>query len=179
MSTQVWSEPVQGRVIVGEPGTTREHRSWFFRNLRGIDRLGVADDSAPGRSEVDWQAVDRAVQEGLARLTVRVAGAIPTLSWKSNSYNARFIALCSYRIFERLDGGDFDPIYAGMTFVLEDGKVRISGDISGEETGHIYFDQGCERLVSGDHQSVLLAAMEVAGLLSDQAQAVIEAVTTR
>jgi hypothetical protein len=178
MSNLALSESVEECAILGARGLLTEHRPYFVRSVRGIDRLATIDDRVSGRSEIDWDIINRAIQEKLSQLTERVTHSIPNLMWKSGSHSARCIALSSYRIYDQLDGDDFDPVYAGITIVEGDGVVRISGDISGEETGHIYFDQGCEFFVAPDFGSVLAAAAEVASRISAQEQIVIQAIRT-
>jgi hypothetical protein len=170
------SEPVQECALRDERGFSMEHRPYFVRSSRGIERLATIEDRLLSRSGIDWEIVDEAIQEKLSRLTERVMQLLPNLVWRAGSHSARHISLSSYRIFDRLDGDDFDPVYAGITIVEVNGMMRIAGDISGEETGRIYFDRGCELLVSPDNGSVIAAAIEVVSRISEQEKIVIEAI---
>ena len=178
MNNSTSSEIVGEFAIRGEQWSAAEHRSYFARNSRGIDRLAALDDQVPNRSGIDWDIIDLVIQEKLSTLTERVGRLIPNLVWRSGSHRARHIALSSYRIYDHLGGEDTDPIYAGVTIVEEDGTVRISGDISGEESGRIYFDQDCEIWAFRSHALVLAAAVEVAGRLSEQPQILSRAIRT-
>jgi hypothetical protein len=176
MSNSAWSETVEECEIHGVRGLTTEHRPYFVRSVRGIDRLALLEDRVLGRSEIDWDIINKAIQENLSRLTERVTRLIPNLEWRSGSHRARNILLSSYRIYDHLYGDDYDPVYAGITIIENDGFVRVSGDISGDETGQIFFDQGCELSVAPDLGSVLAASVEVSTRISAQEQIVAQAI---
>ena len=176
MNKSISSEIVGEFTLSGERSLASESRPYFASNARGIERLVAVDDQTPGRPEIDWEAIHQVIEEKLASLTRRVADLIPHLTWRAGSYRARHVALSCYRTFGHLDGNDLDPVYAGLTIVEEDGRLRVSGDISGEESGRIFFDRDCERLVADDHSSLLAAVVDVAGRISEQQEVVSRAI---
>jgi hypothetical protein len=64
----------------------------------------------------------------------------------------------------------------GITITEQEGSIRVSGDISGEESGRIDFDEGCELFLPPDFESVLAGAIKVADRLSSQEQILIHAI---
>jgi hypothetical protein len=176
MSNPVVVESVEERHLHGVVGNATEFRAYFVRSFADLGRLATIEDWNLERSEIDWEMINSVVQEKLSRLTDQIVLLIPNLVWKSGSHRARHILLSSYRLFYRLDGDDFDPVYAGISFFEEDGNIRVSGDLSGSESGRVYFDQGCDLSVAAGSEFVLAAADEVAGRLLDQEKIVIQAI---
>ena len=176
MSDLTPTEPVKEDTIRGERGLPTQNQTDFASSDRGIDTLAMIEGDSPARSSIDWDLIDRAIQERLSQLTGRLLRGIPNLVSKSGSHRARHILLSSYKIYKRLDGDDHDSVYAGLTIVKEAGAVRISGDISGEESGHIYFDQGCELMATLELESVLATAIEVSSRISAQDKIVVQAI---
>ena len=106
------------------------------------------------RHKLDWDSIHRAVQEILETLTGWVFARAPATGWKLGRSSARAFPLFSYRVFYRLDGNDYDPVIVGVTVSLEGSIARVSGDISGDESGRVYFDKGCNLEVPS-HQRYL------------------------
>ena len=65
-----------------------------------------------------------------------------------------------------------------MTVTVDEPVVRISGDISGDETGEIYFDEGCTVEVPCTNDAVRIGAREVAERLAAQ-RVVLDAIRHR
>jgi hypothetical protein len=171
-------ETVSDFAIVGPDGFIMENRPIFMQSDAGIARLGSLVKPLEGL-EIDWDRVDQVAQAAFSGLTQRVLASQPGLEWKAKSYQSKFIKLATYRIFNRADRDDFDPIYVGITLHEVGSGIRISGDISGDETGHVYFDRGCDRIVEIRGSAVLDAVREIAGRLAMQDRIVAEAVRTR
>ena len=178
MNLQGVTDTVVDRAIGGAETVLVEHPRWFSRGAGPVARLDVDDQPSDDR-DIDWAGIDRAVQAALAGLVKRLRARIPGLKWKVHSYRSTFIKLASYAIFYHADGDDFDPIYVGLSISGEDSPIRISGDISGDETGHVYFDHGCDLTVEAREVTILDAAREVAGRLATEFRVVIEAVIDR
>jgi hypothetical protein len=129
--------------------------------------------------EVKWDSVHEVIQEGLERLTRLVLDRSQQTVWKSGRTSARAFPLLSYRVFYRSDGDNYDPVIAGVTLTLEGPLARVSGDISGEESGRIYFDEGCDLEVPCRQEAILEAAALVANRLAAQPQIVLGAINNR
>jgi hypothetical protein len=99
--------------------------------------------------------------------------------WKSGRTSARAFPLLSYRVFYRSDGDKSDPVIAGVTVTLEGPVARVSGDISGDETGRIYFDEGCELEVPSHQEAILEAVSLVADRIAAQSKIVLGAISNR
>lgn len=150
-----------------------------------IDSKGLAafrpssDIEAETISAGDWEAIESEVQGPLSKLTARVLEQEPGAIWKSGRTAARAFALFTYRVFNRLDGEDEDPVVVGVTFSIRGAKVRIAGDISGDESGSIYYDEGCLLDVPAEPASVKRAARAVADRLASQDAILIESLRSR
>ncbi len=127
----------------------------------------------------DWDMLDRMVQESLSKLTARLLAQAPGLVWKAGRTASRAFSLFSYRVFYHLDGDDYDPVVVGMTFSVRDAKVRVSGDISGDESGFVYFDEGCTLDSRPEPLAVRDAGRTVADRLASQHSIVIDAIRNR
>jgi hypothetical protein len=143
-------------------------------NLQGIRRLEIGEGGSSGAEDIDWDAVNRSIQSELDGLADWVEREIPGINSRAGRSAARGFSLFSYRTFPPLGDEDFDPIIVGVTCVQDASEVRISGDISGEETGRIYFDRDCTRTTKVDQSSVAHAAVEIARRLAAQHQVVIQ-----
>jgi hypothetical protein len=150
-----------------------------------IDAMGLAafqpgpDADAPPFSALDWDALDRVVQDSLSELTARVLEQEPGAIWKAGRTAARAFPLFTYRVFFHLDGDDYDPIIVGVTFTVRDGVVRVDGDISGDESGFVYYDEGCTIEVAAEPLVVPDAARAVARRLASQESIVLDAMRNR
>jgi hypothetical protein len=167
-------EPVADRFL---RGSGREHYSKFFRASGNPHRLTLADEFPRVRTLVDWDLIDRAIQVRFLGLTERVKSLVQDVETKVGSHRARSIGLSSYRVFGHQGGEEFDPVYAGITISEDEntGSIRIAGDISGEESGRIHFDEGCELFVPVDFASIRDGAIEVADRLAARSDIVVQA----
>jgi len=82
-------------------------------------------------------------------------------------------------VFRHLDGGDFDPVVVGVTVRPGPGSIKITGDISGEESGYVYFDEGCELEVPLSLEEGLRAAVRVADRLAAECGVVLASIRSR
>ncbi len=141
-------------------------------------RPGSVGDPGP-RHASDWDALDRIVQDRLSDLTARVVAQEPATLWKAGRTANRASPLLSYRVYYHLDGDDYDPIIVGLTFKVGEAGVRVDGDISGDESGYIYFDEDCSIDVPDGPLALREAARAVAERLASRDSIVLEAIRNR
>jgi hypothetical protein len=67
----------------------------------------------------------------------------------------------------------------GVTISLEGSVARVSGDISGDESGHVYFDEGCNIEVPAHQEEIFDAACSIAYRLVIPGQIVLDAISDR
>jgi hypothetical protein len=115
---------------------------------------------------IDWDLIHRTVQDSLALFDARIANACPDCQVESLATRTLRFALFSHRAYQASE--DSERLIAGVLFEEVDSKIRISGDVSGEESGKVYFDAGEER-VRPDADSVLKGARRIASKLAKQA----------
>src|SRR4051812_12150714 len=114
----------------------------------GLRRSHILDEPP---DLIDWDRIHDLIQTVLGRLAGEIAGDIPQLATRSGRMAGGPTLLFSYMLFYNLDGDDFDPVVVGITFSRQGVGVRMSGDISGDETGIDYFhDESCVRLSDAD-----------------------------
>jgi|GEM_PF-2861716 len=153
-------------------------------SVLGADLYGTAwfpllEEPVCTTDSLDWDSIHRAVQENLETLTNWLVSRAPALRWKAGRSSARAFPLFSYRVFYRLDGNDYDPVIVGVTVSLEGPIARVSGDISGDESGRVYFDEGCSLEVPSHQEAIFDAACYVAYLLVVPGQIVLDAISDR
>jgi hypothetical protein len=148
-------------------------------NLHGTAWFPLLDEPVCTTDSLDWDSVHRAVQEILGTLTNWVLSRAPATLWKSGRSSARAFPLFSYRVFYRLDGNDYDPVIVGVTVSPEGSIARVSGDISGDESGRVYFDEGCSLEVPSHQEAIFDAACYVAYLLVVPGEIVLDAISDR
>ena len=129
--------------------------------------------------EVKWDSVHEVIQKHLERLRRLVLVQFPETVWKSGRNSARAFPLLSYRVFYRFDGDNYDPVIAGVTVTQEGPLARVSGDISGEESGRIYFDEGCDLEVPCRQEAISEAVSLVTDRIAAQSQIVLDALSNR
>jgi hypothetical protein len=134
----------------------------------------VVDQTAggsPGDAPVDWDAVHAAIQNILARMDSGLEeSGLPIRSHAGRTAGNAF-ALFSYRSFDLQEGDDQDPVVVGITFVPGPDGVRVSGDMSHEETGQILYELDSQQVVASP-AAVLAAAQDAATRLAAQAEVV-------
>lgn len=128
----------------------------------------------PG-SGVDWQAVHEVIQRTMTQLTEQVLANRPQTTWKSGRNATRAFPLLSYTVFHRSSADDEDPVIVGITVAPEGTTARISGDISGDESGRVYFDEGCDLRVASSQDEITRAVSLIAERLSGQVSIVLAA----
>jgi hypothetical protein len=169
---------VDGPTVAAPPSSATSVRT-------AIDAMGLAafqpgsDTDATPFSDPDWDVLDRTVQDSLSILTARLLAQEPGLIWKAGRTTTRAFPLFSYRVFYHLDGDDYDPIVVGLTFTVRGAEVRVVGDISGEESGFVYYDEGCTIDAPAEPLAVHDAARVVAGRLASQDSIVSNAIRNR
>ncbi|MGO8903455.1 MAG: hypothetical protein ACLQU5_34715 [Isosphaeraceae bacterium] len=169
----------QMQVVAGEDLAVSIPSAVFGADLHGTAWFPLLKEPAGTTDSFDWDSIHRAVQEILGTLASWVLSRAPATAWKSGRSSARAFPLFSYRVFYRLDGNDYDPVIVGVTVSLEGSIARVSGDISGDESGRVYFDEGCSLEVPSHQEAVFDAACYVAYLLVVPGQIVLDAISDR
>lgn len=115
---------------------------------------GSSEISTPSRPEVsrapaplnqaDWDHVHESIQARLARLWKKISAAAPGSLSRPGRTVAPAFALFSYRVFFRKSLDEDDPILVGVTIREKDGRYRAEGQIVGEESGWLHFDEEFE-----------------------------------
>jgi hypothetical protein len=104
----------------------------------------TASLSTPGPavgSDSFWEGVNTVVQEELRLLAAEVRKANPQITCQLSHSSANAWNLFSYATFASgMDGGDIDPVVAGIMFSAGQSGTRVSGDIAGEELGDVLFE---------------------------------------
>lgn len=150
----------------------------------GMGMGSVPSGSGPGPkgggpTALDWDLLDRRVQDALAPLTARILAQEPGAIWKAGRTATRAFPLFSHRVFYHLDGDDYDPVVVGLTFTALGSIVRVAGDISGDESGFVYYDEGCTIEVPAEPLAVIDAARVVADRLASRDSVVLDAIRSR
>jgi len=169
----------QMQVVAGEDLAVSIPSAVLGADLHGTAWFPLLKEPAGTTDSFDWDSIHRAVQEILGTLASWVLSRAPATAWKSGRSSARAFPLFSYRVFYRLDGNDYDPVIVGVTVSLEGPIARVSGDISGDESGRVYFDEGCNFEVPARQDAIFEAACHVAYLLVAPGQIVLDAISDR
>jgi len=169
----------QMQVVPGEDFTVSIPSPVLGADLHGTAWLPLLEELTGTTDSFDWDSIHRAVQENLETLANWLVSRAPALRWKAGRSSARAFPLFSYRVFYRLDGDDYDPVIVGVTASLDGSIARVSGDISGDESGRVYFDEGCNFEVPARQDAIFEAACHVAYLLVAPGQIVLDAISDR
>jgi hypothetical protein len=149
-------------------------------NTIGLAAFQPESGTAPTPlSAGDWNIINDVVQGSLSDLTARIRSQEPRTNWKAGRTKTRAFPLFSYRVFYHLDGDDYDPIVVGLTFTERGAEIRIAGDISGDESGFVYFDEGCTVDSPSEPLAVQHAARIIADRLAARDSIIIEAIRNR
>jgi hypothetical protein len=120
---------------------------------------------------VDWDEVQRAVEEAFSQLAASVAGRLPGVRCRPGANRSPAVLLYAYSVFDLPDPPDADPIVVGVSFKRGANGILVRGDICGEESGEIYWAPStCRVLVPQDAGGVLLAGRTVATLLAREVE---------
>lgn len=156
-------------------GTLKDIRA-THADVAGLKRFRVG-------SEVDeagfLDSIHRKIQEGFSPLIRQVGDRHPGLRWAGGRSEGGVLLLFSYVTFPRLDDDDGDPVIVGIAVARRGSEIRITGDISGDESGHIFFDEDCEGLVPSEQGAVEVEALRIATILSSRGEVVIHAIESR
>jgi hypothetical protein len=149
----------------------------------GMGRAALQLGSRPDAdipSALDWDLLNDLVQDLLSCLTSHILFQEPEkVVWKAGRTTTRSFPLFTYRVFYHLDGDDYDPVVVGVTFTVRDGGIRVAGDISGDESGFVYYDEDCTLVVPAEPLAVRDAARAVAARLAAQDAIVLDAIRNR
>lgn len=115
-------------------------RAHDFTDAHGLSRLRVLPDQQ-SFEPVDWDRIHADVQKSLDGLWAKVSAAVPGSLSRPGRSTVPAFALFSYRVFYRADLDEDDPVIVGVTIRDEGSSYRVTGDVSGEETGRIDFEQ--------------------------------------
>jgi hypothetical protein len=127
----------------------------------------------PGLSPADWDRVHELVQHLLGELAQAVARQCPQVVSRPGRTTTQRFPLFSYRTFSRADREGAEAIVAGVDFKPEAGGLRVFGDISGEESGQVYYGVEYESLPAGWSLDQILARVRiVAGGLAGRPETV-------
>jgi hypothetical protein len=127
----------------------------------------------------DWNAVHEATQGVFEGLAARILAQEPNALSKAGRNSTRALALLSYRVFYHLDGDDYDPVVVGISFAPSGDRIQIAGDISGDESGFVYYDDECSIETTRQPRAVVEAAKEIAERLAAQESTIIDAIRHR
>jgi hypothetical protein len=131
--------------------------------------------------DIGWDDIHDAIQRELSVLSDAVAVQVPNVECRSGRTAGRSFPLFSYRTFRFADDPEFDPIVAGVNFADRGTQILISGDISGEESGEVFYsDEHCERVVERATLPTLLReGSKIARNLAARHEVVVESLRAR
>jgi len=114
--------------------------AWPEPDTVGLPRLrmfsGRENDQEP-----DWDQIHGDVQRALAELWRKISAASPSALSRPGRTEAPAFALFSYRVFYVADLDEDDPIVVGVTVEDQGTSYLVEGEVVGEETGLLYFDE--------------------------------------
>src|SRR5436305_396528 len=123
-------------------------------------------NGAPGLTAAEWDHIHEAVQQFLAQMARQVSEEGSAISSRGGRTSTQRFPLFSYRTFQTAAEPEADAVLVGVDFQAQEQGVSIRGDISGEETGHVFFDEACEAEAEPHRDSVVRAALAVASRLA-------------
>lgn len=130
----------------------------------------VTDDSA-----VDWDEVQRAIEDVLHEIEATVARRCPGVKTRIGANRSRPVLLYSYGVFEPPSDPEADPIVLGVAFKRTPSNViLVRGDLCAEESGRVLFSppDAC-REVPERGPAVLDAASKVIARLAREVDTLI------
>jgi hypothetical protein len=151
--------------------------------LRGlIPRFKVSDpdlsqplfrEKRADLSQIDWNQVNRIVQREFRTLAGEVRRRWPHIRARAGRTSGRVFFLFAYCTFDVPEDHGIDPVVVGINFgpTPHGGAVVVQGDISGEESGKVYYELP-PREVPNQRVAILVAAREIARDLSNQADSI-------
>lgn len=113
-------------------------------DVAGLPRLRIF----PGRETAtgpNWDQIHEDVQNSLEELWRKISAASPSSLSRPGRTEAPAFLLFSYRVF--FAGGDLnedDPILVGVTIEDQGTSYFVDGEVMGEETGVVYFEDNFE-----------------------------------
>ena len=144
----------------------------YWDNI-GISRLTLDVQHAPS-SSVDWNAIHDSVVQVLASVSETIEALGVPLVWRIGRTSSPTCPLYSYLAFDRPQQENEESIIVGVAFVEDGPKIRVNGDISGEESGSVYFGDQCEQFVLRNEKDIRLCAEEVAMRLASHWSLVVD-----
>jgi hypothetical protein len=137
-----------------------------------LDRLDVR-----GGFDADWNLVRDHVHSDLAALDDPVRSAVPSVRVRTESNRGGGAHLFAYRVYYLTPNVGIDPIVVGVLVRPVAGAsadhYEVSGDIAGEERGHILSDVGAREVIGWT--ALTEAVRGVATELAGQVQVVVDA----
>ena len=124
----------------------------------------------------NWHVVHAEVQRLLEAQARRISGAYPHVQWRAGRSEAKAFWLFSYVTYDPVDGSDLDPVVVGVVVAERGGTIHITGDISGEESGYIFFEAQVESVPSGRGDLIVPAAVRVGSSLASRDRVVMDAI---
>ena len=77
----------------------------------------------------------------------------PAISSRGGRTSTQRFPLFSYRTFQTAAEPEADAVVVGVDFQEQEQGISIRGDISGEESGRVFFEEACEAEVGPDRDS--------------------------
>lgn len=124
--------------------------------------------------EIDWDRVHAVVQQELARLRTAVCDQSGLTIVQPGRTRTRGFPLFSYLAFSRPES-EAEAIVVGLTFTPRNHGFEIVGDVAGEESGQIYYDDVASCPAPAAFESVLEAVRQIAAHLADRPDVVLSA----
>jgi hypothetical protein len=139
-------------------------------------RLEV-DVPAEPRAVTDWSDVTGAVLETLEQLEKDVRARRPEVRAKCGTTRGGVIELFAYCSFELPGAEGAEPLVAGVTVQRHGpGRLSVSADLCGDESGHVYLEEGSSTLDSEDREGLVHVAEGLAARLARRADEVVAAI---
>lgn len=157
-------------MTVARPYTEPVARVAYVRPRLALVRSTLTDD------RLDWDEVQRAVDDSFAELAAMVARRRAGVQSRSGENRSPAVLLYAYRVFEPAFPPDADPIVSGVAFKRTPRGILVRGDFCGEESGRVHFEhQDCRREVPEEGRAVLTAASAVAARLAREIDRLVDA----
>ena len=144
-----------------------------------IRRVRDASENAPAIAcsgdATDWNRIHGDVQNAFERLWAKVSAVSPGALSRPGRTTAPAFVLFSYRVFYRADLDEDDPILVGVTIQDQGSSYRVASDVSGEESGTVYYEEARE--ISKDSPDLGKDVRDLADRLASREAVVLEALS--
>ncbi len=143
----------------------------------------VADfrDDYPTRLRIreapaDLSRIADRVEVPLAQLSEAVRQQIPASFSRPGRTKVGTTSLFVYQTFYLPGVPETEPVVVGIAFEPRDNETIIRGDVSGEDSGTVYFELTQRRVDSG-HGAILTVALDFASKLAEESAMIVDALT--